>query len=100
MRYQINYQLCAAMQRMGCAGTQLETLMGMLGIRGWQWRRFQRLMESQLGTAEEEVARESMQEGLRQEVEASTEANSLNQFKYRNSLVPLLILSYGTSFID
>ena len=98
MRYQINYELCAGMQRMGCAGTQLETLMGMLGIRGWQWRHFQCLMESQLGTAEEEVVRESMQEGLCQEVKASTEANSLNQFQYRNTVLPLLILSYGTSF--
>ena len=60
MRYQINYELCAAMQRMGCAGTQLETLMGMIGLQGWQWRRFKCLVESQIGTKEEEVEKESM----------------------------------------
>ena len=80
----------------GLRRRQLETLMGMIGVWEWQLRRFQCLMESRLGTAKEEVARESMQEGLCQEVKASTEANRLNQFQYRNSLLPLLILSYGT----
>ena len=71
--YQVNYIIAGAMQRMGCGGIQLETLMSLLGFQPCNWRKFLTIMEPELGKVEVEARDRSMEEAVTEEIRLTTE---------------------------
>ena len=95
--YQINYVLSGAMQRMGCGGIQLETLMSLLGFQPCNWRRFLTIMEPELGKVEVQARDRSMEEAVADEIRLTAEKNKEtdNTHEQGGKKLPVLTFAFG-----
>ena len=97
----INHQLCAAMQVMGCGGTDAKTLTGFLDLpSSAKIDQHLAIVEKTLGPIEVAMQLESQEEALVEEVEAMKERGILKTHEcvvtgHEHGPLPLVTVTYG-----
>ena len=102
-KYAVNFQLCAAIQQMGCGPSDTIQLAGFLELStGEKIKRTLKQVEEVLGPIQETLKSQSELDAVKEEVSLSKASGDLKYHKcdvegYKHELLPKLKVSYGNS---
>ena len=100
----INHQLCAAIQSMGCGGTDARTLAGFLDLSSSaKIDQHLAVVEKSLGPVQVEMQKVSEKDALAEEIEAMKDKDDLNYYEectfdgHEHGKLPLTKTTYGNN---